>query len=451
MSDRKTTSFVPAPRRLRAHARLIASAPVALCALLSLLAGLLLAGLPPALAAPVTGNATWFTSLGAPYGGCGLPQSELDSPHFVALNVFNTPGDYNGYPRPIPAADAARMGAFENGRNCGRFVRVTIGDYCTGVNDGAANQPFCRNGSWVADSYNGATLTMLVADSCADSNGWCRDDPHHLDLAEASLNQFVKNGAPVGDMHPGHWNNRHVSWEYVPAPDYSGDIEIGFLQAAQVYWPAISVSHLADGIHGVQYWDGGGWRDGTMNGDMGQSYVIGPTTAAGRRYAIRVLDASDKLINNGRVYEFSLPASCSDRCGPAYTPVAYTIGTGPGGGDPTPTPTGTATPPTPTTPPGVGCSAAYTVTGSWFGGHQAEITVANNGTAPLNGWSVGLTLPGSQTVANAWNATVTQSGNAVTATNAGHNGTVPVGGSTSWGMVVNGERQPPSDLTCTPR
>ena len=44
-------------------------------------------------AATVTGNATWFDALGQPYGGCGLPQSALDSQNFVALNVFNTPGD----------------------------------------------------------------------------------------------------------------------------------------------------------------------------------------------------------------------------------------------------------------------------------------------------------------------------------------------------------------------
>jgi hypothetical protein len=36
---------------------------------------------------PVTGNATWFTSLGQPYGGCGLPQANLDSQNFLALNV----------------------------------------------------------------------------------------------------------------------------------------------------------------------------------------------------------------------------------------------------------------------------------------------------------------------------------------------------------------------------
>ncbi|MDG6106305.1 RlpA-like double-psi beta-barrel domain-containing protein [Dactylosporangium aurantiacum] len=159
----------------------------------------------------VTGNATHFDGLGAPYGGCGLPQAELDSQHFVALNVYNTPGDSSTYyPRPMAASLGSKIGAWDNGRNCGRWVTVTIDDYCTGLNDGAPGQPFCRGGSWIADGYNGATLTMLVADSCGDGNAWCRDDPHHLDLATGSLNAFTRNGAPVGDMYPTHWGNRRI-------------------------------------------------------------------------------------------------------------------------------------------------------------------------------------------------------------------------------------------------
>lgn len=290
-----------------------------------LLAVILLAGLLPgvAAAAPVTGNATWFDALGSPYGGCGMPQSVLDSQDFVALNVYNTPRDYNWYPRPLPAGDP-KTGQWDNGRNCGRWMRVTISDYCTGTNDGAPNQPFCRNGSFVADRYNGATLNMVVADSCGDSNAWCRDDPYHLDLSHASLNRFLQGGVPVGDMDPAHWNNRHVSWEFIPAPNYTGDISIGFLQGAQAWWGAVSISHLANGIHGVDYFANGAWQPARMNGDMGQSYVLMPTVQAGRQFQIRVYDVTDTLINGGRVYTFSLPSSCPSQCGVPYTPATYT-------------------------------------------------------------------------------------------------------------------------------
>ncbi len=272
-----------------------------------------------------TGNATWFSSSGAPYGGCGVPQANLDSQNFVAVNVQNTPGDYSTFlSRPISSPFASKIGFFSNGQNCDRWVQVTIGNYCTGVNDGAPNQPFCRNGSWVADKYNGATLTMLVADSCQDGNAWCRDDPNHLDLAQGSLNQFVLNGQPVGNMYPNSWNNRQISWQFVPTPNYTGDITLGFLQSANPYWSAISVNHLPNGIHGVQYYQNGIWVSAPLDGDLGQDFIIQPTVAAGPNYQIRVFDANNQAINNGRIYNFSYPAGCGSSCNGAVTPITYT-------------------------------------------------------------------------------------------------------------------------------
>jgi len=274
-----------------------------------------------------TGNATWFTSLGQPYGGCGITQSALDSQNFIALNVQNSPGDYTTFhPRPIAPEFANVIGTWNNGLNCGRWVKVTISDYCNGTNDGAPNMAFCRGGTgYVADAYNGATLDMIVADSCYDSNAWCRDDRYHIDLAQASLNLFVKNGAPVGDMSPNHWNNRHVTWQYETAPNYTGDINIGFIQGAQVWWSPIAITHLLNGIHGVDYWNGTAWVKATMDSDMGQTYLISPIVAGTGNFQIRVYDVNDQLINNGRTYSFSLPASCAGQCGPAYTQVTYTI------------------------------------------------------------------------------------------------------------------------------
>ena len=294
--------------------------------------------------APVTGNATWFSGLGSPYGGCGLPQANVDSQNFLALNVQNSPGNYNNLPRPIPAADAAEIGMFDNGLNCGRWVQVTIGNYCTGVNDGAPNMAFCRNGSWVTDQYNGATLDMVVADSCDDGNAWCKDDPYHVDLAQASLNQFVLNGSSVGNMYPNHWNNRQVSWQFIPAPNYTGDIGIGAIQGAQPYWPAIAISHLPNGIHGVQYFANGSWVNATMDSDQGDDYIIGPTTGAGTggtQYQIQVTDASGSLINNGRVYSFTLPSGCTNGCSAPYTAISYTTSTGP---SPSPSPSQSPSP-----------------------------------------------------------------------------------------------------------
>ena len=420
---------------------------------------------------PVTGNSTYFDGLGQPYGGCGLPQANLDSQDFVALNVFNTPGDYAFSTRPVPASMADKIGMWDNGLNCGRYVQVTISDFCTGTNDGAPGQPFCRNGSYVPDQFNGATLTMLVADSCGDSNAWCRDDPYHLDLHKDSLSRFVLNGSTV-NLLPDHFNNRHITWQFVPAPNYSGDINIGFLQGAQVWWPAISVSHLANGVHSVEYMANGVWTAAPNDGDMGQAFIIGGTTSGANQFQIRVRDANDQLINGGRVYSFTLPSACSSQCSAPYTQTTYTTDGGSTASptaSPTPTrspsvsPTPTRSPsvsPTPTRSPSVsptpsstggsgGCALSATVDSSWQGGYQTTITVKNNGTTASTGWSTKFSFAGTQTVGQAWNATVTQSGAAVTATNVSYNGSLSPGGSTTFGMIVNGTNQPLATPSCS--
>ncbi|MFE7271304.1 cellulase family glycosylhydrolase [Streptomyces sp. NPDC057623] len=98
---------------------------------------------------------------------------------------------------------------------------------------------------------------------------------------------------------------------------------------------------------------------------------------------------------------------------------------GGGGGDPDPDPD----------PGGNGaCGAAYTVSSDWGGGFNAEVKVTNTGAAPLTSWKVTWTWSGSQRVTSMWNASYTQTGATVTASNAAHNGAVPVGGSASFGF-----------------
>ena len=274
-----------------------------------------------------TGNSTWFSALGTPYGGCGVPQQYLDSQNFVALNVQNDPGNYSLFlSRPIASQYASEIGLWDNGANCGRWVHVTIGDFCEGVNDGEQDEPFCHGGTgWVADQFTGAELDLVVADSCQDGNAWCRDDPYHLDQAEAALNQYVLNGTTVGDMNPTYWNNRQIHWNFELPPDYAGDINIGMLANSTAAWTAISVTHLPNGIHGLQYLLNGVWTTAVNDGDMGEAFLISPTVAGGSQYEIQVYDITNTLINDGRIYTFTYPASCGTLCTPAFTPVTYTI------------------------------------------------------------------------------------------------------------------------------
>ncbi|GAA0319775.1 cellulose binding domain-containing protein [Actinoallomurus spadix] len=106
--------------------------------------------------------------------------------------------------------------------------------------------------------------------------------------------------------------------------------------------------------------------------------------------------------------------------------------------------------PTPTPPPGDRtCTAAYTLTGQWSGGFQASVTVTAGSTA-ITGWTVTWRYAGGQTVTQAWNATVTSSGSAVTARNAGYNGALAAGASAEFGFLgtSTGVNEVPT-LTCT--
>ena len=80
------------------------------------------------------------------------------------------------------------------------------------------------------------------------------------------------------------------------------------------------------------------------------------------------------------------------------------------------------------------CHVTYTKASEWQGGFVANVTISNTGTAAINGWTLKFTFPGDQHVTNAWNATVTQSGTAVTATNASYDGTISPGASASMGF-----------------
>lgn len=81
----------------------------------------------------------------------------------------------------------------------------------------------------------------------------------------------------------------------------------------------------------------------------------------------------------------------------------------------------TGLPPTTTPPPSGGpCRVTYAVN-AWNTGFTGSITIANTGATAVNGWRLAFTLPAGQTVTSAWNATISPSSGAVTATNVSYN------------------------------
>ncbi|WP_435205149.1 endo-1,4-beta-xylanase [Micromonospora sp. bgisy143] len=116
------------------------------------------------------------------------------------------------------------------------------------------------------------------------------------------------------------------------------------------------------------------------------------------------------------------------------------------------TPPPTTPPPTtppPTTPPPGACSATYRLVNSWNGGFQGEVTVANNGSATLSGWTVRLTLASGQTIANVWSGINTGTSGTVSVRNADYNGTLGANASTTFGFLANGSSTAPGNLSCT--
>ncbi len=93
----------------------------------------------------------------------------------------------------------------------------------------------------------------------------------------------------------------------------------------------------------------------------------------------------------------------------------------------------TSTPPT--TPPATpACRVTYTPTAQWRNGFTADITLTNTGTEPVDGWTLGYTFGGDQRIVASWNSSFTQTGAAVTMTNAHWNAAIAPGRSTTVGM-----------------
>src|SRR5262245_52453876 len=80
-----------------------------------------------------------------------------------------------------------------------------------------------------------------------------------------------------------------------------------------------------------------------------------------------------------------------------------------------------------------GCRITYTVSSQWQGGFGASVGVTNLGD-PITSWTLKWSFTAGQTVTQAWNTTLTQSGSSVTAVNVSYNGALATNASTSFGF-----------------
>ncbi|HEX8631841.1 MAG TPA: glycoside hydrolase family 48 protein [Catenuloplanes sp.] len=79
------------------------------------------------------------------------------------------------------------------------------------------------------------------------------------------------------------------------------------------------------------------------------------------------------------------------------------------------------------------CEVVY-ATNDWSNGFTGNVTIKNTGD-PVSSWTLGWTFPNAgQRINQSWSSTYTQTGSAVTITNAGWNGSLPTGGTANFGF-----------------
>ncbi len=230
---------------------------------------------------------------------------------------------------------------------------------------------------------------------------------------------------------------------------FSSTEVVGFGKAAtgQTY-PAIYVVGVMDSVHGIYRSDDAGATWIRINDEQHQWGWIGKTITGDPRIYGRVYVAT-----NGRGIIYGDPA------GTVTSPTPTTVVTA------TPTPVKTATPVVTATPTPVKTATPvitatptpvagnYVITYSmndWGSGATVNITIKNNTSAAVNGWTLAWDFPGNQTIANLWSGSYTQSGTSVSVKDAGYNASIPAGGGTAnFGFNINysGTNAIPSNFT----
>jgi hypothetical protein len=97
-------------------------------------------------------------------------------------------------------------------------------------------------------------------------------------------------------------------------------------------------------------------------------------------------------------------------------------------------------------PSNASCAVHYAVNNTWPGGFGANITITDNSSTAINGWTLTFTWPDAgEAVSSGWNGTFQQTGQSVTVTNASWNASIGAnGGSVSVGFNGSDTGQSPA-------
>jgi hypothetical protein len=202
---------------------------------------------------------------------------------------------------------------------------------------------------------------------------------------------------------------------------------------------------------------GRSWQ--VWTGNNGQNNVVSYVQSGITSLSFNVMDFVRDTLNRGSQYGTtnwyltSIQAGFEPWIGGVGLSVNSFSATVNGGatGSPTSSPTRSPTSsPTggPTGGPG-GCAATYSTVNAWSGGFQGGVTVRNTGSTGINGWSVGGSLPNGASITQIWNGTLSGSGSNFTVRNLSYNGSIPGGGTTSFGFIGSGSAPGSLSLSCS--
>jgi hypothetical protein len=242
---------------------------------------------------------------------------------------------------------------------------------------------------WLGDAFGSFT----------GSPGRLPIDTHEVAAMVAPRGLFVMDNPHIANLGP-----RSASVAALGAAEVYQALGA---QADITYW-----SDVQDGTHCANRAE---WR--TPLQQHIQKYLLRTGSAAG---AIRISSRAAGNLAEWRTWQTPTLGAAPPSTPPPATP-----------------PSSPPTAPSPSEPPPVtGCAATVSVN-AWTGGFVATVKVTA-GAAPVNGWSVGLTLPSGAAVTSTWNATRTGSGGTQQFTNVAYNGRLGAGQSTEFGFQGTG-------------
>ena len=92
-------------------------------------------------------------------------------------------------------------------------------------------------------------------------------------------------------------------------------------------------------------------------------------------------------------------------------------------------------------------TTTFTATSDWGSGHEVRVTVANGSDASVATWRIEFDLPAGTTMGSFWDADVTRTGDHYVATKKSWAGSIPPGGSQTWGYIGTGAFRAPTNCT----